>query len=1060
MSTQDSRRQSFAAPNYSDEVNRAAADGSGAASPHIMPPHATLPHALPAGSAAASPSAMNVHQQGSSSMAAELPSEDYARLSSDKGHNHNGKKGKRMFSKDRKKHKNGAAGHEHGSGNPSPSHKNLHGTAVASVPAIQEPSAQAEFNPFGIRTCWRDDIDTVDPSYTRGTENHLLLPVIDGGKEMAGIFSYEAEMSQKRPKKKHKHDSRHNHGAKHKHRHREPHETSQPPYAEPELTPCDANEFERDHRVQTGDSQKLATVDKPAKRHKHHHKESKGEVQLTTADAILKQSEALFPDAADGSALRREEIELENQMLNRRASMISRDFFLSRNDEAIDDVLQRQTAHIDQLAKISPDFSHLVFSRKYYMRSSRDLSGMSPHDSRSLSSPSDRHATPDSPRRQSPGTGSLSEYRVPSRDAAERDVLPNAFSHGPISSIVLAGASTTLGPLNSVALAEPKLGETGRGVADSGRPEVPAKAVSKRSKKKHRTGSADPHKATSTADTVGPTSHGKRFGAEQNLHSYLLPPAVQTAVSGLRRTQSDDTFSFVPDCSDRKVTEQSDVFHTLSHSQLDSHGGKVVPTSSCLSVVPAVCKGSDSTHKVACRTDLSGVEQAIPSKGTVPVLPHNTENALHDEGAVSHTTVDVLDNVERDSEQGSSKTAKETDTRQQARDSQSACLPASLSGPVHDPENHAVTTYEAALTEQLRDSAGHLVGHADEKLVVLELSDQSAGYGILEESGKNLHSALLTSQKSANGATDTLETEVKLMMGLPTSEAGLKAHVSMEDFEAISEGQERVPVDQEAPCPKELQVRQEAEMVDVHFRLPLEKASSQHDAGRQETTEATHEAPASLPPDKESKAPVRSPGSTNVLPSVVPEAPAEAKAATPPELVKRASLTIRTVPVLEKQHCAREAASQIGPADAGNKDAKASRSPSLAWRKNKGRSFLRRSLDQSRDRTASPSPPSTSMSPAAAAMLRGKCRGSLDTATLYAVKPRGSTSKPHLWHELSAVMSRPVFVGISTPEMAGVVVLMDEDEIDAQLNHVLPAGSQLHLRELDISAGKPRVNRK
>ncbi|KAL1428016.1 hypothetical protein MTO96_000353 [Rhipicephalus appendiculatus] len=299
-------------------------------------------------------------------------------------------------------------------------------------------------------------------------------------------------------------------------------------------------------------------------------------------------------------------------------------------------------------------------------------------------------------------------------------------------------------------------------------------------------------------------------------------------------------------------------------------------------------------------------------------------------------------------------------------------------------------------------------------------------------------------------------------MGLPTSEAGLKAHVSLEDFEAISEGQERMPVDQEAPCPKELQVRQEAEMVELQFRAPLGRVSSEHIAGKQETTEATHEAPASLLPDKESKPSVRSPVSTNVVSGVVPEAPAEVKAATPPESMKRASLTIRTVPVLEKQHYTREAASKIGPADAGNEDANVSRRPSLAWRKKKARSFLRRSLDQSRDHTASPSPPSTCMSPAAAAaaMLPGKCRGSLDAATLYAVKPRGSTSKPHLWHELSAVMSRPVLVGISTPGTDGVVMLMDEDEIEEQLNHVLPAGSQVHLREVDISTGKARVNGK
>ncbi|KAL3221810.1 hypothetical protein MRX96_029126 [Rhipicephalus microplus] len=166
------------------------------------------------------------------------------------------------------------------------------------------------------------------------------------------------------------------------------------------------------------------------------------------------------------------------------------------------------------------------------------------------------------------------------------------------------------------------------------------------------------------------------------------------------------------------------------------------------------------------------------------------------------------------------------------------------------------------------------------------------------------------------------------------------------------------------------------------------------------------------------------------------------------------------VPVVESQHHTTEAASKIGPEHSGNENAKASHRPSSAWHKKKARSFLRRSLDLSRDHTTSSSPPSTSMSPAAVAMLPGKCRGSLDTATLYAVKPRRSTSKPQLWHELSAVMSRPVLVGISTPGTAEVVMLMDEDEIEAQLNHVLPAGSQVHLRELEIYAGKARVNGK
>ncbi|KAH8008855.1 hypothetical protein HPB51_005902 [Rhipicephalus microplus] len=1052
MSTQDSRKQSFAAPNYSGGVNHDATGGSDAVSPRIMPPHATLPQVLPSSPAATSSPAMKFHQQGGSSMAADLPCEDYPRLSSVKGHNHDGKKGKRMFSKDHHKHKSSAAHYEHGSGNPSPSHKHLQGTAVATVSAIQEPSVAAEFNAFAIRTCWRDDVDTVDPSYTPETNNPLLLPVIDGGKEMAGIVSYAGGMSRKRPRKRHKHELRHKHGAKHKHkhRHREPYETSQFLGAEQGSVPFPANELERDRRVHTGNSQKFAAVDKQAKKHKHHHhRESKRDFQLTTADAMLKQSEALFPDASDGSALRKEETELENQMLIRRASMISRDFFLSRPDGAIDDVLQRHTEHVDQLAEISPDFSHLVLSRKHYMRSSRDVSGMPPPDSTSLSSPSDRRTTPDFAHRLST-TESFNESMAPrSRDAVERDELPTTFSHQPINCTLLADV-TTLGPLNSVTLQELRVNDTGKGVANSGRTEIVVK--------EHRGCGVDVYKAADTADIAGPTSRSKGFGAEQNLDSSLTL-AVRTAVSGLQRTQLDETFSFVPDCSNRKVNEQCDAFRPLPQSQLDSNVGELVPSSSCLSVAPVVCEASDNTEKVAHQT-LSAVEQTIPSKSTEPPLPCTTENTFHDESAISHTTVDAFDKVGRDSEQVSSKSAKKTDTRQQARDHQSGGPPASLSGHAHEPDNNAVTTYEAAPMEQLRDPRGHLVSHVKYNLVVQELSEQSVGYGILEESGKNLHPALAASQERANGAIDALETEIKLMIGLPTSEAGLKAHVSLEDFETILEGQEHKPVDQEASSPKELQLRQEEKIVELQSRAPLGRVSSEQMVGTLEETEVTHEAPASLPPNKESEPPVRSPGSTKVVSGVVLDAPIETKAVMPPESVKRESLTIRMVPVVESQHHTTEAASKIGPEHSGNKNAKASHRPSSAWHKKKARSALRRSLDLSRDHTTTSSPPSTSMSPAAVAMLPGKCRGSLDTATLYAVKPRRSTSKPQLWHELSAVMSRPVLVGISTPGTAGVVMLMDEDEIEAQLNHVLPAGSQVHLRELEIYAGKARVNGK
>ncbi|KAL3221809.1 hypothetical protein MRX96_029125 [Rhipicephalus microplus] len=793
MSTQDSRKQSFAAPNYSGGVNHDATGGSGAVSPRIMPPHATLPQVLPSSPAATSSPAMKFHQQGGSSMATDLPCEDYPRLSSVKGHNHDGKKGKRMFSKDHQKHKSSAARYEHGSGNPSPSHKHLQGTAVATVSAIQEPSVEAEFNAFAIRTCWRDDVDTVDPSYTPETNN----PHFTAGDRRRKRNGWHRQLRRVR-------------------------------YISP------LNELERDQRVHTGNSQKFAAVDKQAKKHKHHHhRESKRDFQLTTADAILKQSEALFPDAADGSALRKEEIELENQMLIRRASMISRDFFLSRPDGAIDDVLQRHTEHVDQLAEISPDFSHLVFSRKHYMRSSRDVSGMPPPDSTSLSSPSDRRTTPDFAHRQST-TESFNESMAPrSRDAVERDELPTTFSHQPINCTLLADV-TTLGPLNSVTLQELRVNDTGKGVANSGRTDIVVK--------EHRGCGVDVYKAADTADIAGPTSRGKGFGAEQNLGSSLTR-AVRTAVSGLRRTQSDETFSFVPDCSNRKVNEQCDAFRPLPQSQLDSNVGELVPSSSCLSVAPVVCEASDNTEKVAHQT-LSAVEQTIPSKSTEPPLPCTTENTFHDESAISHTTVDAFDKVGRDSEQVSSKSAKKTDTRQQARDHQSGGPPASLSGHAHEPDNNAVTTYEAAPMEQLRDPRGHLVSHVKYNLVVQELSEQSVGYGILEESGKNLHPALAASQERANGAIDALETEIKLMIGLPTSEAGLKAHVSLEDFETIFEGQEHKPVDQEASSPKELQLRQEEKIVELQSRAPLGRVSSEQIVGTLEETKATHEAPA------------------------------------------------------------------------------------------------------------------------------------------------------------------------------------------------------------------------
>lgn len=1171
MSTQNSshshRRHSSAAPV---EVDRAAADGSRSVSPQATSPPPTLSRAVPVGPTAQSLSTLNFHQQGGSSLTTELLRED-GHLSSDKGRHNKGKKGKRTCLKDRKKHKNSAARNDqahydryHGSGNPSPSRNGMPRTTVEDVPAIQGRSEQA-LNVCSSRASppsWRKDADAAAPCYSQGTETRLLLPALDGVKETADVFTDEAKMSAKWPRKRHKHDLRHKHGTKHKHKHREPHEIAQPPDANPEsMRVYDAFEQEQER---TSDSHQVGTIDLPTRRSTHSHKESNREIPLTSADAILKPSEALFPDPDDKNVLRKEERERRNRMLSRRSSMISRDFFLWGNDVGIEDLLHRQTAHLDQLAKISPEFSHLVLSRKYYLRSSRERSGTSPHlDSTSLSSRSERHVTPDTPYGQSPGTESLSDSKAQSPDDAWRSVL----GRGTVSTVMLTDASAALAPLDSVALAKPRVGETGLGLADSGPPEVPAQVVAEKSKGELRMVDADVPKA---ADAVGAMSRGEHSGAEKNLGSYLSPPPVQTAVSVLGRKQCEDTFSFVPDWSDRKVSEQSDVSRTLPHTPLDSHGGKVVPALTYPIVVPADSKiapvgdggtnanaDADSssngqrvlvpdstaylssktvpedivstrTHDVVCQSGnsasagaqafierpekepanfsynaasqlkacgcigfpcsrhaasfaeaergqkaahqsaLSELEQAILTERTGRVLSYKeTENALLSEGVVSRTSVDVFKKVEHDREKVPLKSTKEIRTRHHVRDSQSECPRASPSGRTYDPTSYVVTNYEIALTEQSREPAGDLVGYTDRKLVILELPDQRPEYEIVEESGSKVRPTLAASPERTNGATDALETEIKLMMGLPTNEAAVKADISMEDFQALSEGQERVPVDQEAPSSKERGRRkkakssekrgtcQKAETIELHVRAPLVKTSPEHTADRQEVTKTTHEAPMSSPPNKQGKAPVRSPGSTNV-PVLSLGAPAEAHPVTTPErpeqAVKRASLTIRTVPLQEKQHDAGEAASKSCFRDTRDEVARVSRSPSLAWRK-KGRSFLRQSLDQVRDRTTSPTTPSTSLSPAAA-MLPGKCRGSLDTATLYAVKPRGTMSRPHLWHELSAVMSRPVFVGISTPKLNGVVMLMDEDEFPAQLNHVLPAGSQVHLRELEISAVK------
>lgn len=1060
MSMQDSKRQPLAAPEYSGDVHRAAADGSGAVSPSVMPPHATLHHGVPVGPAAMPSSPMNIHQQGGSSTATELVREDFAHLSRDKAHNHKCKKGERLFSKDRKKHKNSAAryGHAdpkryHDSGSPSPNHKGLPKTTAEDIPAIPEQVFQDNFDAFPVRTCWTGDDDVAAPCYSRGTESRLLLPAIYGGTAMDGVFSDEARMSGKRPKKRHKH------GAKHKHRHREPPETSQSPSADPESLLYDGVGIHQDQRVWTDDLRQFSAVERSSKRHRRHHEKSSDGLP-TTAGAIFKQREALFPDAADRSALRKEEIERRKQILSRRPSMISRDFFLSGSNDTIDDVLQRQTAHLDQLAKISPEFSYLAHSRKYYMRSSREHSGMSTSDSTSLSSPRDSRATPDAPCEQSPGIKSLSDSKARSPDAVEGDVLPYTFSHEPVTSIMLSDTSSNLGPLDSVVSPEPQIGGTGLSVADPGRPDVSARTLTKRSKKERRTGDARARKAAHAANAVSAMCRGKRFGADRNLDSTLLPPAVQTAALGFRRKLSDETFSFVPDWSDRKVNEQSDVSRTLPFTQLGSHCGSVVPVSSHLSVAPAFSKETNRAPEVAHQSALSGGVQAISAELTVPILlPHKTKSTVLNEGAIPHSLLDVSQKVERDSEERRLMSTEETETGHHARDSRKTCPLALPYGHTGDPDSYVVRTDETALTEHLRDSAGDLVGHVDRKLLVLELPDQRPINAALEESKNMVHSALEASQECTEGAIYMLETEVKEMMGLPTNGSAAKAHFSLEDFRALSEGQECMPLDQKEPCSRELGTCQEGEMVELYVRAPLGKDSSELIAGRHEAAETTQGAQISRPLDTEFKAPVFLSTSTNVVPGVVQDAPAKAKATTPPESAKRASLTIHTVPVPEKRHDAGEAALKTRPSNATAEDAKMSRSPNLASRKKKARSFLRQSLDKPRDRTASPTPPTTSLSPAAA-MLPGKCRGSLDATTLYAVTPRASISKPHLWRELSAVMSRPVFVGISTPKMAGVIMLMDEEEIRTELDHVLPASSQVQLRELDISAaGKAGVHR-
>lgn len=340
--------------------------------------------------------------------------------------------------------------------------------------------------------------------------------------------------------------------------------------------------------------------------------------------------------------------------------------------------------------------------------------------------------------------------------------------------------------------------------------------------------------------------------------------------------------------------------------------------------------------------------------------------------------------------------------------------------------------------------------YAETPLIVLELPDQDRVGEINNTSSQgNAPRVCPASNTGPDDAYDALEAEVKLMMGMDAGKPPTKADISMEDFEALTEGDERAM--RNLTVSSDISALQKESDVGRNSHVPAAEHSIEHTAAKSQPT-LKHAREVALNSPTSTKA---GSGCGQQLSHDGPEAVVRDLTVVTPQDAPHAQCTEASSAksVLPKKNSSSKRSRHGSDATPRH-----SRSESMTRHKRKkAYSFLTRCPGRAQERSLSVPPSPVSGTATGSRNLVHKDDVN-DSAALFGVTSRKSTSERDLWQELSGMLTQPVSVGVSVPAVGEVVVLVDEHASSHdQVNHVLPAGSYANIQELDISGEKTPV---
>ncbi|KAK8767865.1 hypothetical protein V5799_031503 [Amblyomma americanum] len=1042
-----------------------------------------------------------------------LREEDYALLytSATRSNKGSGHKGKSKRTKDGKKHR-GSYGRDQRShdGYDPESHERTSKAASNVVSTVQERGGEASslasssrpLVPHGSRDCVEEEV----LYYSQGSQKCLHLPV-ESGVEMTDFYTDNANIGKGWSKRRHRHRS------KHKHKKRRPMPDVVTPAADTalETTVTRSGVTGTGHESQLLSSGCQTTAEETVSTaNKRNGGVSRRDVPATSAHAILKQNEDLFPDMADRRTLKREEEERRKRILSQRSSMISRDFFLWGKEDAVDDPLHKRTAHIEDLAGVSPEFSHIASHRKQCLlrHGSRNRPEMSPCDSRSASSRSDLLGSPETSQARSSVKENVGEFESLNRNVNELDILSRQSGYGPVGGSNLKAASTIVEQLlkpkkylsrsmTDPGLAGPRDSETSavngtrekklpkeKTLVDIDQPQAPAGAVTEHGKERHTMHDAAAQKPRNTGSGTSLDVHSCSV-KQRPQDSNLLTGESPNAVSGIQAKKDDESsvpssFVFVPDL-DRKTSEQSDMSWTLPCSPADPRFGKLAPPHTCANATLAYSKtlpdnssndpgnGAALLGAIPCRS-MAGPEISLhtPEKALVRV-PYGTTSQLQGCGCINFRCPDHATSFAEN--QCLEKPLSSQFGKKQGADI--LCIQSENWAKMHEAvesnrEGEGVSTMpdgtKEMRTTSVASSSRHDPGertdlNAGHSAVLIEQFPRSdvsiVEYKVsqCEIAGRNESKVIPSTSRASREYADAeaLETEIKLMMGVPTKKPALKPDISLDVFHALAEGQGCVTVGRGTLNDKK-EMWREIDVVEPQASASFVKPKETHSEAEEVGTlgsDTEHEHLTSLPGRKRQTR-VREPvGSASAVPGTAHAASVEAERETPMERSETAqkfdSLTNHMGSRQETSQCNDRKGGLKQPRRASEGAVRTSRRSSSAGQYKKSPSTPRRSLDHGRDSTLSPTLPS-------ATSRHSEDRGSVETADLYPVKTQRWKSRPCLWRELSAVMARPVSIGISAPGLNEIVVMDEEKSLDKP--NVLPVGTRVPPRDSELSSEK------